>query len=421
MFQLDLRENDDWVRMTLPTDIAALLSASEAVTLRPAPDGRWDVKAASWVGAAILGDSTTERVDLRVTPKVPIARLLFLLGYARSPKAWRDEPVDAPVASDAPSAIAEALGRLTEQALQRGELQGYRTVEESATTLRGRLREKEQLLRRFGRPLPVEVVYDEFDTDIAENQILKAALWRMLVTPGITGRARQRLLRSRHRLNEASDLAGGQRLPHWTPNRLNRHYEPALRLAEIILRSSSFELGRGNVPATGFLVSMPEVFEDFVTQALGDALTGHGTGRWMAQDSRWRLDDEGTVHLRPDLVWYPTRALRSSTPGVVVDAKYKAEKPAGFPNADIYQLLAYCSSLGLPDGHLVYAKGHEAARLYSIGRTGPNGAGVRVHAHTLDLDASPRRLLEQVDALAETMLDTYLHTMEETRGQPAAV
>jgi 5-methylcytosine-specific restriction enzyme subunit McrC len=40
--------------------------------------------------------------------------------------------------------------------------------------------------------------------------------------------------------------------------------------------------------------------------------------------------------------------------------KYKAEKPGGFPDADLYQLLAYCTTLRLPVGHLVYAEGNEA-------------------------------------------------------------
>ena len=39
----------------------------------------------------------------------------------------------------------------------------------------------------------------------------------------------------------------------------------------------------------------------------------------------------------------------------VINAKYKAEKGAGFPNAALYQMLAYCTALRLPVGHLVYA------------------------------------------------------------------
>jgi 5-methylcytosine-specific restriction endonuclease McrBC regulatory subunit McrC len=34
----------------------------------------------------------------------------------------------------------------------------------------------------------------------------------------------------------------------------------------------------------------------------------------------------------------------------VVDVKYNAEQPAGYPNADLYQLLAYCTALGLRRG-----------------------------------------------------------------------
>ena len=49
-------------------------------------------------------------------------------------------------------------------------------------------------------------------------------------------------------------------------------------------------------------------------------------------------------------------------PRAVIDAKYKAEKPAGYPNADLYQMLAYCTALRLSDGHLVYAKGSAEQR-----------------------------------------------------------
>jgi 5-methylcytosine-specific restriction enzyme subunit McrC len=69
---------------------------------------------------------------------------------------------------------------------------------------------------------------------------------------------------------------------------------------------------------------------------------------------RHYLDQAAKVTLRPDIVW----KIRGS-PVAVVDAKYKSEKPVGYPNADLYQLLAYCTILGLRKGHLVYAKGNE--------------------------------------------------------------
>ncbi len=223
----------------------------------------------------------------------------------------------------------------------------------------------------------------------------------MLSVPGLDDIARRQLTRQRQRLVDATHLTPGQRRPYWTPNRLNARYVPALRLAERILDSSSFEFGRGSVTATGFLVSMPNIFENFLATSLTEALHDHG-GRCVAQDQRWFLDNDRQVTLRPDFVWYPTAAADS--PGIVVDAKYKAASPSGFPNADIYQILAYCSAMGLSTGHLVYAKGNADESAYRVPGTGPGGEDVTVIAHALDLDVSPEGLLEQVQELADALM-----------------
>lgn len=94
-----------------------------------------------------------------------------------------------------------------------------------------------------------------------------------------------------------------------------------------------------------------------------------------------------------------------------MDAKYKAEKPSGFPQADLYQLLAYCTVLGLPVGHLIYAKGFEDAREHLVQR-----AGVRIVAHTLDLEARPALLLRAVETLADGMLQAAAVTADRAFG-----
>lgn len=85
-------------------------------------------------------------------------------------------------------------------------------------------------------------------------------------------------------------------------------------------------------------------------------------------------------------------------PLAVVDAKYKAERPSGFLNADVYQMLAYCVRLGLSVGHLVCAAGNEAGATHRI-----VNAGVTVRAHTLDLDQPPAALLAEIAALAQAV------------------
>ncbi len=70
------------------------------------------------------------------------------------------------------------------------------------------------------------------------------------------------------------------------------------------------------------------------------------------------LDHGRTVTIEPDLTWYDN----DDKPVAVIDAKYKTTAPGKRgPNADMYQLTAYCTALGLREGHLIYAKGDTAS------------------------------------------------------------
>jgi 5-methylcytosine-specific restriction enzyme subunit McrC len=98
--------------------------------------------------------------------------------------------------------------------------------------------------------------------------------------------------------------------------------------------------------------------------------------------------------LRPDIVWKVGGA-----PVAVIDAKYKAEKPAGYPNADLYQLLAYCTILGLRTGHLVYAKGNEDPARHVVRQS-----GIEIFCHAIDLSLRPDELIGRMHDLAATIV-----------------
>ncbi|CAM5739876.1 restriction endonuclease [Streptomyces hirsutus] len=114
-------------------------------------------------------------------------------------------------------------------------------MEKSALVVRGRLREAEQIRRHFGQHLTVEIAYDAYTADTAENRILRAAAERLLRLPGVPGPVRRRLAHERVRLADALPLVRGQELPRWQPSRLDSRYQPALRLAEAVLRGTSPE------------------------------------------------------------------------------------------------------------------------------------------------------------------------------------
>ncbi|MFI8419450.1 McrC family protein [Streptomyces sp. NPDC085479] len=380
----------------LPDAVGRALAASRIVDASPDPytPGTWLLRAGSKVGTvSVGGPGLGSPVTVRITPKVPIARLFFLLGYSLDPRGgWRDGQVDVAEHRDLLPALAHAVERQIDRALRQGLLQGYRETEESALVVRGRIRETDQIRRRFGAPLPVEVTYDEFTTDIAENRILRTAVERLLRLPAVPRDVRRRLLHHRLRLADVTPIVRGQLLPGWQPSRLNARYQHALHLARAVLDDASPEHAPGGLRIDGYLFNMNKLFEDFVTVALRESLRGTDLGCRL-QDSH-HLDEAAAIRMKPDFVLYQP----DSTPLAVADAKYKAEKRDGYPDADLYQMLAYCTALGLPEGHLVYAKGNEPHAAHRV-----RNARVVIHQHALDLDQPPAALLTDIASVSRHM------------------
>lgn len=368
---------------------ARALAATGAVTVSPGwSSGTFTISAGPHVGVV-----HADGVELRIRPRIDVSRLIFLLGYAQDPRAWRDDPAGLDDQPDLWPAMAQVFLRQADRALERGLLQGYRTEESSQLVMRGRLREADQLRRRAGLVVPLELRFDEYDVDIPENRILRAAAERLLRVPRLPPTAGRRLRHLVGRLADVQRLVPGQPLPITLRSRVNARYQPALALARMVLRSRSVDVLDAGVRATGFLVNMNTVFEDFVTVALTEALAPYG-GRCVAQDTRHQLDEARRIKLRPDLVRYSA----AGQPQSVVDAKYKSESPAGYPYADVYQLLAYCTALGVPVGHLVYAEGDPTTFDVQI-----RHSDVVIRQHALDLTQSVEGLLRQVARLADNV------------------
>ncbi|WP_235738230.1 McrC family protein [Mycobacterium sp. TJFP1] len=379
------------------TEYRALNDLGIATATPTLDDGLFDVVAARKVGAVAVGDR-----QIVVRPKITdLNRLLFMLGYARNPQIWRDEPIRVDPSDELLPAVAEAFARLAGRAVEQGLLQGYRTMTDALSVLRGRVLAGEQMSRHYGLPLPISVQYDDFTVDIAENQLLAMAALRLLTVPRISAPARQLLQRLRRTLLEVSVPPRGAPTPRWQPSRLNARYHAALRLAEIVLAAESFEHRIGEVAVTGYMFDMWKIFEDFVTIALSESLNRIG---WQCQlQAPLHLDEQRRIGMQPDLL-----CRHGDSRVAVVDAKYKAERPEGFPNADLYQMLAYCTVLGLPEGHLIYAKGNEEGRVHTV-----QGAGVTIHCRALDLGLDPTALLRQVDRLAVRVAKTGAADGEE--------
>jgi 5-methylcytosine-specific restriction enzyme subunit McrC len=365
------------------------LGATGLVDVRPDLEGRWRLLPTGKVGAVRIGNL---QVEVRPKEKIGLTRLLFLLGYAADP-GFRPEDVAGIRDAELWPALAESLARLAERATGRGVLQGYRTVEEALRTVRGRIRISDQISRHPGQMVPIEVTYDEFTVDIPENRILRSAIRRMLTVPRLSDSARARLAHLDGRLAEVAILRPKEPPPEWRRTRLNEHYAPALRLAEVILANASAEVGQGGVEVAAFVVDMAKVFEDFVGTALTEALRRYsGTTRlqYPSHLDERAVGEKSAIPMRVDIVHSVGKH-----PRLIFDAKYKAAGPGDrYPNADHYQMLAYCTALSVPTAWLVYAGGGEAHRRRI------RNTGIEIVEYPLDLRNEPAALLEQVELLA---------------------
>ena len=172
-------------------------------------------------------------------------------------------------------------------------------------------------------------------------------------------------------------------------DRLNEHYREVVSLSRLILRHSAFESGRGNVRASGFLIDMNAVFQEFVTEALRQALGV--SSRQFTERPIPSLDEGNRVHLRPDFTWWDGASCI-----FVGDAKYKNVSTDPVPNNDLYQLLAYVTALDLPGGLLIYAKGEADVSAYRS-----RYSGKRLEVAALDLSGTLDEALHRVRHLAD--------------------
>ena len=378
----------DALRQAVPLDaIERVVGTENQYRLRPG----------SHIGAVTVGD-----LSVLIEPKIGIPQVMSLACYAIGKVEFQPKDFDFQEEHALPDALAIALTSHARRAFARGLLHGYRTEEEALYTVRGRIRFDEQLRRRFGIPLPVEVRYDEFTDDVLPNQLVKAAAYRL-------GRTRLRSARARRELGWLTAMLEEVSLIEFPPSdvpavrydRLNEHYRSVVELSRLILRHGAFEAGRGAVRASGFLMDMNVVFQEFVTVALREAL-GLSPAVFGERNID-SLDSGGRIHLRPDLTWWDGRSCV-----FVGDAKYKRITHANVPNADLYQLLAYATALDLPGGLLIYAEGEAEPREYRV-----RHAGKRLEVAALDISGTLEETLARVKSLS-----TRVRVFQSSRKSP---
>jgi 5-methylcytosine-specific restriction enzyme subunit McrC len=397
-----LREGQMLFGVELTQTEAVALSASKLVSVTPTAQG-WTVTAAFSVGALNVGG-----LVVRVQPKVGLVKTLQLLARANGIRhlSLDEAPIGIASEGDLSTVLAALFAQEAASALASGPLRGYRTEDQSLSVLRGRVRLRDQELRRFGMLVPLEVTVDEWTTDTDENRLIRAACLRLLALPGLPQNVRRRLLHVDRILADVHVPPAGIPLARWTPTRLNARLHRLLRLADIVLKHAAVEHRVNDVQVSGFVVPMEKLFEDLVAQLLREQVVD----ATVSTQQTYQLGNSGRLNIRPDLVF-----LRGGVEIAVADTKYKIlNEKKKLRNEDAYQLVTYCTRLGLDVGHLIYAVGVDDGDDDIPVEHDIQRSPVRLAVHRVDLKRDVDMLEQDIAAIGAAILSSV--TVASTGG-----
>jgi 5-methylcytosine-specific restriction enzyme subunit McrC len=309
--------------------------------------GRYRLTATGHVGTMLL---PTRRLVIR--PKIPLASLFYLLDPASPPPIVDDRTATIP-GSEALDFLAGRLAALLAERAAAGLHRAYAERLERGPFLQGRLDVAAQVRESGARKDGLHCRFEEFTSDVPCNQLPKAVAEMLLRSP-LAGERTRSLLR--HSLIGFGGIQAAALGPDSfalaEPDRLTESYRPLLDLCRLLADALAPGSRDGTTASPGFLLDMERVFERYVTRGIVDALAGRSHYRVDVQPCHLAnrpVPGQPDIHLRPDLV-----LTRDGQPLVVIDCKWK--DLAGSPPAteDLYQVLAYCTALGVDRAVLVY-------------------------------------------------------------------
>ena len=239
---------------------------------------------------------------------------------------------------------------------RRGLARAYRTREANLPCLRGRILFPPHIRENLVDCSRFYVGFDEFTADRPANRLIHLALRRLA---GVV-----RHPANRQRLHQLRIVFSG--VPpstnlddDWARHRVDRsmrHYDRVMPWVELFLFRQGLATFAGPYLNRALLFPMEEVFEDFVTAAVGRhqqrfTVRAQGPMRHLATDGA----GDRVFWLKPDIALMESRQVR-----FILDAKWKRLKPGetnhGISQADVYQLFAYGKRYGCRRVALLYPK-----------------------------------------------------------------
>lgn len=338
--------------------------------------------------AGVLMLPSGRRVECR--PKVPIQNFFYMLAVSFDLEpSFLDETAAFQRIDDVFEFVIRYFAELVNQRIRDGLYRNYRETEDNLPVVRGKIGFDQDIRLNHILRHRTYCQFTEFTWDIPENQIIRQVV--DLVRHWVTkSDLRGELLRIDRLLYEVTPTQHAARvIDQFTYHRLNDDYESIHKLCRLFLEGSTLSEDEGIFEFRTFLFNMNELFERFVTAALHQRLP---TSFQLIPQQLIHLDDLHRIRMRPDIV------IRDrGHPALVADCKYKRLGEEEYKHPDNYQMLAYCTALGLDRGVLIYPKHEVGVQTTSAVQNSP----VRIEQITVDLDVERSAFDVELDRLAK--------------------
>jgi 5-methylcytosine-specific restriction endonuclease McrBC regulatory subunit McrC len=389
---LILTERKPHIARLAPGDVAFLMEHHRGC-LEVLPTGRRDCYRLTALGCIGVLIAPTCRFIIR--SKVPLANVFAML----------DPIVAVPDESDriAPASGTEALeflaGQLACRMAERvaaGLHRAYREQCEQGTVLHGRLDLSAQMRETPGRKELLHSQYDELSADVSSNRAVKATAEALLASPLLGAEVRAALRQVLIGFESVSSVALSARL--WDvieAARLPAEYRPLLDLCRLLADSLTLNDAAGNTSTPSFLLDLERIFEMHVTRGVVEVFaqsSDHTVAVQATHTVSEPVADQPDLTIRPDLT-----IDRDGRTVLVIDAKWK-RLPRNAETADLYQVLAYGTTLGANGVVLVYPGKRWSFREYQFRHT-----PLRLMLCTLQVGVTRPACLRSVGRLARAL------------------
>lgn len=290
--------------------------------------------------------------------EIPIRNLYYLLCYAwnRLEEAEKVQ-VNKSDYDDAINLFARVLVNGCYRLFKKGLDRNYISVSEEYIGVKGKVDFASSIRKNLFKQAKAACVYDQFEYDILENQILKTVLKRLIKVKTINPEYKDQIMDCYYRFHQVHEIE--LHLNHFSKIRINRNnlfYDFLLKVAFLIVLNTSLDEEDGSYTFVDFRrneTQMRYLFEDFVRNFFKKEQSEYKVRR---ENIAWEAMPIGNsdASLLPRM--QTDISLEKYDHKIVIDTKYKQKTLAfhysdKFHSENLYQIYSYLRNLEKDKGN----------------------------------------------------------------------